>query len=659
MKFTLKNIFFTFLFLSSPLAFSQNNYSLAIDLVLSKSAQILKKSTDSSLQYAFQAAEMSQEAGDTIRLAKSYHQIAEAYDEADEVDRIIVYRQKALEAIKNFPDDTLKGRIVLNMGKAHQRKGNYAQAIPYYRQAKTIALKLNHSSLAYAVYNELGYSHLVHNYINLDSAQHYFNGALQLAEEMKDTLKTAVVYSNISTIYGQKKEWDTELKYINMALTLFEKKNDLEGISRSYKRMGDMYYFTKQNLKSIMYYEKAYELTKRLNNTSGTAVAACDLAYMYAMEKEKAKFEKLSDESVRLAAQTKSWSTIRYAAGWLSEANEILGDYKKAYELHKMYSDANDSINNRAVIERVSRADIQETFDEKFKTLQLEEEKRKVIAEEKEKYQSFIRNILIVGILIALILLFFTYRNFIQKKKANIIISRQKEEVEEQKFKIEEFNKEITDSIKYALTIQRSILPTEQEILKSFPQSFRLYRPRNVVSGDFYWCGTQNGMNMMAAVDCTGHGVPGALMSMIGIDKLNEAVAGNLTNPSAILSFLNTGIKTTLQQRDNSSGSQDGMDIAICCFDFKKKILHFAGAQRPLWLIRNDELFEYKATKVSVGGTTSNTQKFATHDIPIQKNDSVYFFTDGFADQFGGAEGKKMKTKNFRELLYPCKRFPF
>ena len=156
---------------------------------------------------------------------------------------------------------------------------------------------------------------------------------------------------------------------------------------------------------------------------------------------------------------------------------------------------------------------------------------------------------------------------------------------------------------------------------------------------------------MVAAVDCTGHGVPGALMSMIAVEKLNEAVSNNLTQPSAILSHLNKGVKTTLKQNTSGSSSQDGMDIALCCFDLEKNILQFSGAQRPLWLIRNNELTEYKSTKVSIGGFTSDVQEFASHNIQLQKSDSIYIFSDGFADQFGGEKGKKLMTKNMKELL--------
>ena len=311
----------------------------------------------------------------------------------------------------------------------------------------------------------------------------------------------------------------------------------------------------------------------------------------------------------------------------------------------------NDSINNRSAIEKNSREELQGAFEEKMKTIKTEEDKRKAIAEEKEHHQKIVRNILMGGFVIAIILLIIAFRSYIAKKKANVIISKQKEEVEAQKEKIEVFNKEITDSINYAKIIQRSILPDSKEIMKVFPQSFGLYKPKSVVSGDVYWFAKKNNIAMVAAVDCTGHGVPGAMMSMVAVEKLNDAIANSRIHPSEILSHLNRSVKTSLRQKESGSGSQDGMDIALCCFDLQKNILQFAGAQRPLWIIRNNELTEYRSTKVSIGGSTSDSQEFISHEIQLQEGDSIYIFSDGFADQFGGEKGKKMMTKNMKDLL--------
>ena len=237
------------------------------------------------------------------------------------------------------------------------------------------------------------------------------------------------------------------------------------------------------------------------------------------------------------------------------------------------------------------------------------------------------------------------YQNLEEKVKERTV------EVINQKEIIEQKNKEITDSINYAKQIQRSILPLTHDIYKLLPDSFGLYKPKDVVSGDFYWVGQQNGKVLVAAADCTGHGVPGAFMSMLGSNKLDHAVYDKgITRPSEILKMLNQGVKSTLKQ-SLADSLRDGMDIALLCIDYENSRIEFAGANRPLYHIRRGMLCEMPPTKSAIGGLTPDDQEFAHEEIDIAKGDCIYIFTDGYADQFGGEKGKKMMTKNFRELL--------
>ena len=217
---------------------------------------------------------------------------------------------------------------------------------------------------------------------------------------------------------------------------------------------------------------------------------------------------------------------------------------------------------------------------------------------------------------------------------------------------IEHQKKEITDSIEYAKTIQHAMLPNDSEIYELFPNSFVLFSPKDIVSGDFYWFKKVNDIHFVAAADCTGHGVPGAFMSMIGNDKLNFAIQEKkLLQPSQILSELNKGVKAALKQNDTDSKSRDGMDIVLCAFDFKNKKLQYAGANRVLYKISNSEITEYSPTKSAIGGFTPEDFEFKNNSIEYVAGDVFYLFTDGYADQFGGDTGKKLMTKNFKKLL--------
>ena len=231
-------------------------------------------------------------------------------------------------------------------------------------------------------------------------------------------------------------------------------------------------------------------------------------------------------------------------------------------------------------------------------------------------------------------------------------IHKEKERINELKIEIEHRHQEILDSVNYAKRIQEAILPDRKDIFAYLPDSFILFKPRDIVSGDFYWFTFKNGKCIIAAIDCTGHGVPGAFMSMIGNTLLNQIVNENgITDTSMILTQLNKEINHSLKQTQETSDSRDGMDIAICCFDMEKMEMQYAGAMRPLYFIRNKELTETKGSKFAIGGLDYDGQKvFVTHTFQLQKGDAIIISTDGYADQFG-PEDKKIMTRKFKEVL--------
>jgi serine phosphatase RsbU (regulator of sigma subunit) len=225
-------------------------------------------------------------------------------------------------------------------------------------------------------------------------------------------------------------------------------------------------------------------------------------------------------------------------------------------------------------------------------------------------------------------------------------------ELQNVKMQVELKNHEITDSINYAKRIQQSKLPTEESIYETLNNSFVLYKPKDIVSGDFYYFKNKNNKVYIAAADCTGHGVPGAFMSLIGHEKIDNLVAEN-SSVSDILNKLNIEIKTTLKQSDKKDSTKDGMDIALCLINKNNQTVEYAGANRPLWLIRNNSnsVEEIKPTKSAIGGITDDSCHFKKHELQLEKGDSFYIFTDGYPDQFGGMHGKKLMTKNFKEIL--------
>ncbi|MFC2138983.1 SpoIIE family protein phosphatase [Bacteroidota bacterium] len=225
---------------------------------------------------------------------------------------------------------------------------------------------------------------------------------------------------------------------------------------------------------------------------------------------------------------------------------------------------------------------------------------------------------------------------------------------------IEQQKKNITDSIHYAKRIQNAILPNDEEFERLLPDYFLIYRPKDIVSGDFYWL-EHNGNNIMvAAVDCTGHGVPGAFMSIVGHNQLNYAVnSKNIVKPSEILNELNYGVTHTLKQSAGVRAVRDGMDIALCTFDKKFKKVEFAGAYNPLLLIRDNELIQIKGDKFPIGAfLDEELNKFANNEMDLKKGDMLYIFSDGYVDQFGGDTGRKFLIKHFKDLLLEIHQKP-
>ena len=259
----------------------------------------------------------------------------------------------------------------------------------------------------------------------------------------------------------------------------------------------------------------------------------------------------------------------------------------------------------------------------------------------------------LVGIIVILIAIRISLIRLKRKnERLESIVAERTAEIAAKNEELEFQQEEITDSINYALRIQEAILPIRDELKKTFPDSFILFMPKDIVSGDFYWHARIDNKQIVVCADCTGHGVPGAFMSMIGTDKLNQFVKERKnSDPAKILSAINQGIKKSLKQSGEEGSTKDGMDAAICMFDLDTNKMQYAGANRSLWLVRNGDLIETKATKAAVAGHTSDDQQYELHEIALEKGDRLYMSTDGYADQFGGTRGKKLKVKAMKQIV--------
>jgi serine phosphatase RsbU (regulator of sigma subunit) len=279
-------------------------------------------------------------------------------------------------------------------------------------------------------------------------------------------------------------------------------------------------------------------------------------------------------------------------------------------------------------------------------------EHEKELSDENSKQQTFIRNLVLTGAGFLSLFLVFVFISLSKSRKTNRIIALQHIETEKQKHLVEEKHREITDSINYAERIQRSFLATKEQLAEKLNDYFVLFQPKDVVSGDFYWAHTlQNGNFALATADSTGHGVPGAIMSLLNTSSLERAVELGISEPAEILNHTRQTIIERLKKDGSAEGGKDGMDCSLISFNIEKSKFIYAAANNPIWIIRNKELIELAPDKIPVGKHDRDSISFTQHEVEIQKDDMIYTLTDGFPDQFGGPKGKKFMYKQLKETL--------
>jgi len=341
----------------------------------------------------------------------------------------------------------------------------------------------------------------------------------------------------------------------------------------------------------------------------------------------------------------------------ISNVYKAMGNYRLALDNFESYSTNKDSSLQEENLKQISE------LETKYETERIERENvllntENALQEAQNKRQKiFLMSVIGISVII-LVFGFVVYRQYQEKKRANILLEEQNIEIKQQRDQIFQQKQEITDSIQYASRIQNAILPPDN-MLSKLQGHFILYKPRDIVSGDYYWMTLKDNKTIVVAADCTGHGVPGAFMSMLGISFMNEIVnKSDTTQANEILNQLRGDVISSLGQTGQEGEAQDGMDLALCVIDTITMKVQYSGAYNPLYIIRNGELIEYKADKMPIGIHKEKSDPFKNNDIDIQIGDALYMFSDGYVDQFGGIKQKKFMTKNFKELLMRINKKP-
>lgn len=523
--------------------------------------------------------------------------------------------------------------------------------------------------LANALSNE-GFASDEHG--NLKAASDYYFQALRIFDELGEEEGKASVLSNLGVLYTNQQDYKEALDYLKQSLEI-KQKYKVFGISRNYLNIGVAYDGLKKPEKAKLYYEKGLQKAREEKSHDDIATALNNLGTWHFYRKEYRKSipylkEAISECDSIFDMPGKAWVMANLASSYtnigkldssyhfLFLAEEIAQSYRyphlvqsiheklevnytldknweKAYRSAKIAEHMRDSLQNSDVQKESLRKKLEYDHELETATLKLREEEQ-----EKRNAQQRLYFIIILGL--TAIFLFLLYRRLHETRK-------QKEIINQQKMVVEQKQKEVLDSIAYAKHLQQTILPTSDQLSKSFKNHFCFYQPKDIVSGDFYWLKESEQGILLALGDCTGHGVPGAMVSVVCSNALNQA-AQKTHHPKAILEQCNAIVSHQFIQEENEIN--DGMDIALIYFDKADRTLIYSGAFSDLIIKRADKCEVHKAARRPVGQYTAEIS-FNEEHISLQSGDWVFLMSDGFADQFGGPEGKKYRSARLRELL--------
>jgi len=513
---------------------------------------------------------------------------------------------KALHIVEASGNKNMIARALANIGLVFSSQGDAQKALDYYQRALKIKEEIGDRKAATIIRGNIAEIHK--NAGEDELALSSYSAALKSAEEMNEKGLTGLYLASIAGIHEGRREYDTALERYLEALAIAE-------------AIGDKV------------------LVAGVSNSIGG---------IYTKQKKYAEAERYLSAALKISSGVGHLDSKKNAQLGLSELYEQQSKWQLAFDNYKKYTATRDSIFNEEKTKKTVRNEMNFYFDKKQTAEKVAQAKKDAIAQEELKRQRMQRNYFITGFLLMLTLALFIFRGYYQKKKANEIIAAQKREVEQQKDLIEEKSKEITDSIMYAKRLQDAILPPQSYIDAYLPENFVFYQPKDIVAGDFYWMERRGDTTFIAVADCTGHGVPGAMVSVICSNALNRAVMEfGITDPGQILDKARELVMATFSKSDKDV--KDGMDISLCTISPSGQV-EWAGAYNPLWYISSGEFKELTADKQPIG-KTENAAAFTTHKISLKKGDLLYLFTDGYADQFGGEKGKKFKYKPFKELL--------
>ena len=586
-------------------------------------------------------------------------------------DQCIEYAQKQLELAEEADYQKYVADAYVKMGAALFGRGDDVEANAKILKGLRLAEEIGSDEVQ--VGGNLMFGNLLVQMGQPEKAKEKYRRGLQLCRQGNgDKANIPTFYLTLALASGRLEQLDSAIYYDLLAIEMLDSMGDLPRLGAAYNNLATAYFNTGREDEGIIYLKKGIEINTQMHNNEWLAIGYANLAAIYAEEKNDPDSAIYYFEKTLELAGSHNIRRMQFQSyKSLGQLFHLKGMFEKASLMKDSALVLSQELFNEEVAEQIKE------MQEQFETERLEKEKELLEKEnELEKQQRIIQEqraseaeareekanqttmYALAGIALVAILAGFIFYSLQQKKKTNKVLAAQKREVEEKNTQLENAylqieikNNEIVDSINYAKRLQDAILPDPGQFKQVFSDAFVLYLPKDIVAGDFYWFERSGDTVLFAAADCTGHGVPGAMVSVVCANALNRAVNEmGLTDPGAILDAAVDMVVRTFSSKN--SQVNDGMDISLAAYNTNTGGLSWAGANNPL-LIQSkgdSEIRELKGDKQPVGQFDGRTA-FTTHSVPVSPGDSLYMFSDGFVDQFGGERGKKFKSANFKQLL--------
>lgn len=561
------------------------------------------------------------------------------YTQTNENQKALNHSYKSLEYYRIINDTTCGNFLTVlgNISSVYEQVGLYNKALEF--QLKTLKIADNLKNTQYIINSNINLSNLYRTKGDDKNAINYYNDVYKLATQIDDTLSNYPnIFFGLGEIYA-KSDFKKSFSYFNRLLNIATFLNDSNYISDANVGIAKTYIAKKDYNTAIKYLNKSLSI----NDEERKSDIYLSLGKVYFSKGKYETSKNYFNKSLELSKKIELKSMIMDNYQYIYKVDSANGDYLGAMESHKLYISYKDSLFNTENEKKMLATQMNFNFEKEKSLITAKQEEQNKVSELNSKRQQ----IVIISTIILLVLVAFitvlVYRSYLQKNKANQVISHQKELVEEKQ-------KEILDNITYAKRIQTSRLPSQSFINENAKNNFIMFQPKDIVSGDFYWATKNHNKFYLATADCTNHGVSGSMMSMLCISILNEVVnERGILSTGDILNETRKEIIKSLNPNGNENVS-DGMDCTLCAFDFENKTLEYSSANNNFYIVRNGEIINIKADKMPVG-LGVRLDSFTTHKIQLQSGDVVYTLSDGYCDQFGGENNKKFKAKQFEQLL--------